>query len=147
MIDILERNLKKFLADKTLRSPEDIGFNLDPFPEISWSNPSERNIRMDYGDMKIHLAYKQINDTGNIYIILDLIHQEDKGDPDSYFIRTRCMCPYMDASSSIGYNNNGIIRLQNGFKLEAVIISILSAINSNDLEITSAEIHSTKNSL
>ena len=88
-----------------------------------------------------------MNDTGNIYIVLNLIHQEKKADPDNYSIRTNCRCSYKDASSSIGYNNSGIIRLQNGFKLEAVIISILSAINSNELEITSTEIYSTKNSL
>ena len=144
MISILERNIKKFLADKTECSPEGIGFNLDPFPEISWSNPTERNIRVGYGDMNFHLAYEPMNDTGNIYIVLNLIHQERKDDPDSYFIRTECRCPYKDASSSIGYNNNGTLRLQNGFKLEAVIISILSAINTNELEITSAEIHSSK---
>jgi hypothetical protein len=134
MIKALERNLKEFLVNnRTEFLPEDIRFNLSQFPEISWSNPTERNIHVDYGDMKFHLSYERMNDTENIYIVLTLIHQE-KG--NEFCIVTDCRCPYKDAHGSIGYNNNGTLRLQNGFKLEAVIISILSAINTNELEIT-----------
>jgi len=137
MISILERNLKKFLADETGRLPEDIGFNLNPFPEISWSNPSERNIRVDYGDLKLHLAYKRVDDSEKIFIILNLIHRDKtESDEDCQpYVRTKCKCLYEDAHGSIGYDNNGILRLQNGFKLEAVIVSISSAINTGELEI------------
>ena len=134
MVKTLEEEIIEFICEKTGKFSGEIQFHLSNFPKIFWlvrSNENEEGeILVSYGDLKFSLKGGYVNaDTGDnvIFLMLDLYYIDKES---SYTNKISCRCKYLL------YGTDGIVRWDHdGLDIKTAIISILSAIKTNDMQV------------
>jgi len=134
MIKTLEEDLREFICMKTGKFSDEIEFHLSNLPKILWLVRSDNNkngeIQVSYGDLKFTLEGGYVNaDTGDNVIFLTCnLYYIDK--ESTFLNRINCKCKYLL------YDTDGIVYWDsNGLDIKTAIISILSALQMNEMQI------------
>ena len=129
---MLEEDLREFICGKIGKFSSEIEFHLSNFPKILFRSGKDKNgeIQVSYGDLKFTLEGGYVNaDTGDNVIFLTCnLYYIDK--ESTFLNRINCKCKYLL------YDTDGIVYWDsNGLDIKTAIISILSALQTNDMQV------------